>query len=292
MKIHVLFLGAVTSLTMAACSSDKNGPGAASKYDLNFTPETLGHFEADWDLGIDSKEARADLHKWQTECASSEGYSFNTDVKVGSKFVTRQDNFFLGSSIGETIVQEQTIESIKNDNQFTSIQEQFGVGYSIKSRYKHTAGKGSASSRLVDVISTSPVKLKAQIQSKAHNIADDTIDVSCGSTITDNYKEAVTYATYVLKDGTKVKGILLTESYDMKDLECQYFNDDGEVSRKVNFERVSQETMEFYSKELVNPFTSKCYNQGRILFSKMTKDSSGNRGIISLSKEELIEVSK
>lgn len=302
MKLHELFINAITILALAACSSGSSGKGKNSfgnyNYDFTASEKVIGHFIPDQYLSQHLPEAEKELAEWKDECNKASGLSLESNLKVGLRVIGRGDQVSLWpklESARDVRIYDRSVEKIISPNKFISVGDEIAQDYSVKFRDLNITGDNGFSSELLEIISTRPSQLKKQIENEIASNASDDNYVRCNHDYPNDNKDkkATTFASLVLKDGTKVKGILVTEYNEYTNYTCALYRKDNSMIREIKLaDRVAEERINFYSKELINPFESRCHDSPGLLSVETVKDISGNRGIITLEKYEVLSISK
>jgi hypothetical protein len=298
MTLRELIISLATLLTLSACTSGSSGGSSNRNFDFKVSGEVSGHFVADENLSKHLPAAEKELEKWKNECEKIDGFNtqnLTSDLKVTS----REDEIKLWPDLksnSDVRIYDNVVEKIISANEFYSIMEQIDSNYSIKARHRNSASNGGRSTELVTIISTNPTHLKNKIDKarSSSDYADDNFVTCTRDYISgNNENRAVTFATFALKDGTTIKGILVTERNEYKNYTCTLHRPDRSVIRELRMaDQVAEERMEFYSKEFVNPFSSRCHDMPGLLSVESVRDISGNRGLITLKKDEVLSIVK
>lgn len=298
MMIREIFIVLAALFALSACSGGSS-KGKGSTHDFNASEKMSGHFSPDQNLGKHLPEAEKKLEVWRDECKDVGVYNIPY-LKAGLKVVEREDTIHLWpelTPVGEVYIFDQFVEKIISPNEFLSIQTQSDNYFSMKSRYRHEAGLRGRGSELIEIISTSPPEFKRHIEDDIRADNDDLYYVNCDRDDLPDDKQsakATTFATLILKDETKVNGILVTERREYTNFICRLYkrSDDSLIRELKLSDRIAEERLEFYSKEYVNPFRSKCHDDAGLLSIDFTKDISGNKGILELNKSEVLSIKK
>lgn len=235
-------------------------------------------------------EAEKELQTWQSECANVDGYKI-PNFRPGMRFQAREDSIYLWPDLrpsGEGRVLNQSVESIVSAKEFFSVQTQQTQNYSITTRSRHTAGVGNWGSEMVSVLSTNPPGLKKRIE-KATGQKDENY-ISCRSSSPGNakYVRDVAFAKMTLLNGVTVNGIVVRESNPFVDYTCGLYRKDKSLIREeVLSSAGTNERIDFYSKDVVNPFRARCHDASSLLSIRITRDLSSGR-VLLLNKDEVL----
>jgi hypothetical protein len=278
-----------TTIVLAGCSSGSSGGG--NNRGFSASDQISGRLTPDIQSIQHQPEAERQLEAWRNECGDADGYKI-PNLRAGMHFQTREDNISLWPDLkpeGDARVLEQTVESVVSAKEFFSIQKQISQGYSVTMRSHHTAGVGHYGYEMVGIISTNPPGLKNQIE-KGIGRKDDT-HVRCHSSIPDNsqFKRDVAFATLTLQNGATVNGILVVERNEFTNYTCGLYRADNSLIREEMLStRGVNESVTFYSKDIVSPFEAQCHDDPSLLSIRTDRDLSGGRGILSLNKTEVL----
>lgn len=281
------FVSLATLIVLAGCSSGKSGDSshnpASEKISGRLVPEvqSIQHQPAAQQL----------LEAWQNECHTVDGFNV-PGLRAGMQFRTREDSVSLWQDLkpkGETRTREHAIESVTSAKEFMGTLNQISQNYSILARFRYTAGVGTYSSEMVSIISTNPPSLKSQIEKVRNQPSQD--HINCRSARPDGSptKRDVAFATLTLQSGQAVNGILVVESNEFTDYKCSlYRNGNSLVREEMMSARGIEERIQFFSKDIVNPFEARCHDDASLLSVRSVRDLSGTNGIFSLDKSEVL----
>ncbi len=296
-KINEVIIILVTNFALAACSSGSSG-GSASGNGFTVSDKTVGHFAPDQDLTKNQPETEAELQSWYSECEKVDGFSLGANFKVGQKVVSREDSIDLWpdlKSTGDVRIYNRAVEKIVGPKEFISVGTQTDKNFSISTRNRHTADTGGFGSNLVEIISTNPPELAGRLRDKIGSGAgaSDENSIRCKSDPSKEgaFNRVTTKATLVLSDGTAVQGILVTEHSERINYVCGLYKKDETLIKEVKLsDRAIEERIEFYAKDVVNPFESKCHSSSGLLNMTVIRDSTGTKGILTLNKNEVLSI--
>lgn len=289
MKYAQILILAASVFTLASCSSGKSdGNGnqgfAASEH-------IVGRLTPEDQFTPHQPEAEKQLQEWQNECSGVDGYKI-PNFKPGMRIQSREDNINLWPDLkpkGEGRFLHQSVESVVSAKEFFSVVTQQTQNYSITARSRHTAGTGFWNSEMVTLISTNPPSLKAQIE-KARGQSKDENYTSCRSTADNNAKfdRGVTFAQFTLSSGQIVNGIVVRETNRFSTYTCGLYRKDRSLIREEQLSAggISQR-VSFYSKDVVNPFRSRCHDDASLLSIYTVRDLASGK-ILTLNKDEVL----
>ncbi len=243
--------------------------------------------------------AQKELSQWYDECTKLEGFQGVPGLSVGLAARTRDDFFSYSNSTdlqprGNAHYVEQSIEAIVFGNEFVSIGTYLTPNSSVTGRWRHKGFSNNYLSGLLSVISTQPPELKAQIEQSMKRQEPEPAELAGCQFESGPQQKTVAYATFVLKDGTSVKGIASRTRHVLNDYRCGVRRrNESELDRQqLLAERAVEESISFYSKELVNPFHAACFAQPSLLQVTKVRDVSGDRGLLYLFKSETLSLGR
>jgi hypothetical protein len=103
------------------------------------------------------------------------------------------------------------------------------------------------------------------------------------------FKRDVAFATLTLQNGATINGILVIENYEFSNYTCGLYRADNSLIREEMLSaRGVNESVAFYSKDIVSPFTAQCHDDSSLLSIRTVRDLSGGKGILSLNKTEVL----
>lgn len=276
------------ALALAACSSGKSDGSGNQNYTAS--EHILGKLTPQDEFVQHQPEAEKQLQDWQNECAGVDGYRI-PNFKPGMRIQSRQDDISVWPDLkptGEGKFLSQSVESVVSAKEFYSVDTQNSRNYSITARSRHSAGTGFWNSEMVSILSTNPPGLKAQIEKMRGQNDENT--TSCRSIPDTNSKfdRGVTFAKFTLSNGLTVNGIVVRETMRFSTYTCGLYRKDRSLIREEQLSAGGiTQRVEFYSRDVVNPFRARCHDNPSLLSIFTVRDLASGK-IISLNKDEVL----